>query len=213
MPLPLAASLTLAEVGRFVSETTGEADKRRVADALVNAGASGAIQATGRRHASAHPKLQQYFAHPVLYDRENVPAAYWSVGPIDWQLSRIARYDEVRIERAEIQRWLGASSATGPAAQEAGANVPRRDATVAPADEKVISIQTGLPGKPTSWHLIEAECRRRYEAGEQHDAKAEWARQLRAWIVSRHPGMSPPTEKTIANRLTELLRELRNSPK
>jgi hypothetical protein len=77
----------------------------------------------------------------------------------------------------------------------------------------VISSRTGLPGRPSSWHLIEVECRRRYQAGERHDKKAEWARQLRAWIVSQHPGMLPPTGKTIANRLTELLRELRSNSK
>ncbi len=88
-----------------------------------------------------------------------------------------------------------------------------RSAAPPQAEGTVMSLRTGLPGKPTSWYLIEAECRRRSAAGEQHDTKAEWARVLRAWIVSQHPGMPPPTEKTIANRLTELLRELRSSPK
>jgi hypothetical protein len=210
VPLPLSDSLCLAEVGRFVVDATGE-DRQRVAAALIEAGITGAISATGCLHSSAHPNLARYFAHPVLGDRQNVPASAWG-GPIDWQASRIGRYDLVRIDRAEIERWLGTTEQE-PHLQQTGENLARRGPTVPREEGAVISLRTGLPGKPTSWHLIEAECRRRYQAGERHDTKAEWARQLRAWIISQHPGMPPPTEKTIANRLTELLRELRRSPK
>jgi hypothetical protein len=49
---------------------------------------------------------------------------------------------------------------------------------------------TGLSGRPTSWSLIEAECRRRYEAGERYPTITEWARILRAWLCWR----STPTQ-------------------
>jgi putative DNA primase/helicase len=50
-----------------------------------------------------------------------------------------------------------------------------------PVDEAPI-YHTGLPGKPTSWSLIEGECRRRYYAGERYvlkgdaESPSEWAR-------------------------------------
>jgi hypothetical protein len=36
------------------------------------------------------------------------------------------------------------------------------------AEEQAPPYRTGLPGKPTSWHLVEAECRRRHNDGERH---------------------------------------------
>jgi hypothetical protein len=67
--------------------------------------------------------------------------------------------------------------------------------------------RTGLPGRPTSWHLIEAECRRRFETGERHST-AEWARVLNEWFRAEHPNAPITTEKTLKNKLPELLREL-----
>jgi len=81
------------------------------------------------------------------------------------------------------------------------------ESAVAAADVAV--YRTGLPGKPTSWHLLEMECRRRYAAGECHPKVAEWARVLIAWLRSAHPSAPPPTEKTARNKLSPLLRELK----
>lgn len=210
MALPLSDSLSPTEAVRIVSAATGE-DQQRVAGSLIEAGITGAIVATGCLHSSAAPNLKAYFAHPVLSPRQEVPAQYWG-GQIDWARSRIGRYDLVRLDRSEIDRWLGATKEPPPAT-ETGESNARHGAKVPSGEENIISLHTGLPGKPTAWHLIEAECRRRYTAGERHDKKAEWARALRAWVVSAHPGVAGPTEKTIANRLTDLLRELQNNPK
>ena len=75
------------------------------------------------------------------------------------------------------------------------------------------AFRTGLPGRPTSWHLIEAECRKRYAAGERHpgrgdESRAEWARTLIKWLKSTHEGATIPTEKAVRNKLPEVLREL-----
>ncbi len=108
MPLPVSGSLSLAEAGQFVVDATG-AGQHSVAAALKEDGITGSISATGCLHSSALPNLAQYFAHPVLGDRQTVPAAAWR-GPIDWRLSRIGRYDQVRIDRAEIERWLATAT-------------------------------------------------------------------------------------------------------
>ena len=217
VPLPLSGLLSLAEAARTIADDTGE-DHQRIKAALVEAGLAEAIIATGCLHLSAHPNPVRYFAHPVLGERQEIPTQAWGE-PIDWRRSRIGRYDLVRLDRIEIRQWI-ANAGQESQTQPAGENLPRasgatsREPGVGSRESgAIISLHTGLPGRPTSWHLIEAECRRRYQAGERHDTKAEWARQLRAWIVSQHPGTSPPTKKTIANRLTDLLRELPSSPK
>jgi len=76
------------------------------------------------------------------------------------------------------------------------------------------TYRTGLAGKPSSWHLIESECRRRYQAGERYPNKAgremsaEWARVLGAWLSQNHPDAAPVTQKALSNKLAGLLREL-----
>jgi len=52
--------------------------------------------------------------------------------------------------------------------------------------------RTGLAGKPTSWHLIEAQCRRRWHAGERHpgkvgESRSDWARILLEWLSVSTP--------------------------
>lgn len=76
MPLPVSAQLSLLGVLQFVMDATGESVDR-VPDALINAGLTGKITATGCLHSSAQPKLEKYFEHRVLRDRENVPPAAW----------------------------------------------------------------------------------------------------------------------------------------
>jgi hypothetical protein len=73
--------------------------------------------------------------------------------------------------------------------------------------------RTGLAGKPTSWHLIEAECRRRWKEGERHsnrlhESRTEWARVLLEWLGRKHPDAPMPKLKTLKNNLATVLREL-----
>lgn len=131
------------------------------------------------------------------------------------RVDRAWSFRPVELRREDVERWWPLLPALEPVEAAPAAEGGRRHGSSTTSQEagNIISLHTGLPGKPSSWHLIEAECRRRYQAGERHEKTAEWARQLRAWIMSQHPGMPPPTEKTIANRLPELLRELRSNPK
>jgi len=76
--------------------------------------------------------------------------------------------------------------------------------------------RTGLAGKPTSWHLIQAECRRRWQAGERHpgnigESRSDWGRILLEWLKREHPSAPRPTEKTLKSKLGGLLRELARS--
>jgi hypothetical protein len=73
--------------------------------------------------------------------------------------------------------------------------------------------RTGTVGRPTSWHMVEAELRRRYSEGERHPGKvgqspAAWASVLIAWLRENIPTAPPLGEKAARNNLSRLLREL-----
>jgi hypothetical protein len=117
MPLPLSGSLSLLDTVRFVAAATGE-PAQRVCAALTEAALVGAITVTGCRHLSAHRDLAQYFAHPALKDREMVPPEAWSA-EISWSKSCVGRYDLVRFDRAEVERWLASAATQSEPAAEA----------------------------------------------------------------------------------------------
>jgi len=111
-------------------------------------------------------------------------------------------YPDVHLFLTEVQDEFPPADGRSPGAETA---------TQEPAN-----YRTGLPGKPTSWHLIEAECRRRWGADERHPtdgqkSAAEWARVLVAWLKTEHPDAPQPTVKTVKNKLTAVLRDLRTA--
>jgi hypothetical protein len=126
MPLPVSAWLSLPEAIRLVIDATGE-DEDRVRAALIEAGLTGATTATGCRHSSAHPNPARYFAHPVLTDRETVPSSAWATA-ISWPESRVGRYDLVRFDRADIERWLALA-----ATDQQSASVAEPEASATPS--------------------------------------------------------------------------------
>jgi hypothetical protein len=111
MPLPAPAWLSLLEAVQFVIKPTGES-KNRVHEVLTGAGLMGAITATGCRHLSTCKDSAMYFAHLALDERETVPPETWGT-TISWLESRIGRYDLVRLNRADIERWLAAAATNG----------------------------------------------------------------------------------------------------
>ncbi|MCB1498536.1 MAG: hypothetical protein KDK07_01905 [Bauldia sp.] len=67
--------------------------------------------------------------------------------------------------------------------------------------------RTGAPGRPTSMSVIIEEFDARVTRGEAIRSVGGEAKVLHAWFVKTHPSWSPPTLKTIANRLREQRRE------
>jgi hypothetical protein len=63
--------------------------------------------------------------------------------------------------------------------------------------------RTGLAGRSTSWHLVEAEFLQRHQAGEASRAISEEADRLAAWLKRAHPNAPSATPKTISNRLRD----------
>jgi hypothetical protein len=75
--------------------------------------------------------------------------------------------------------------------------------------------RTALAGRPSSWNLMERECRRRFAEGEKYpndrtglESSSKWARVRIPWFKEAHPDELVPKEKTLTNHLSKLLREL-----
>jgi hypothetical protein len=109
--LPASGRLSLSEAAQFVMERTGE-NKARVREAMIEAGLAGMLTATGCMHFSAHPDPAKYFAHPALGEPKPVPPQDWGL-TISWPDSRIGSYDLVRLNRADIERWLAVAATNG----------------------------------------------------------------------------------------------------
>ncbi len=111
MTLRVPSCISLQEAVSSVMKATGESENC-VRAALAEAGLTGAINATGCLHLCSLPNPAKYFAYPVLNERETVPKQAWGA-TISWLESRIGRYDLVRLNRADIERWLVAAATNG----------------------------------------------------------------------------------------------------
>jgi hypothetical protein len=134
-------------------------------------------------------------------------------GPLNWLA---VRYYDARpsIGLQTFAAWARSVGWEMPAelAGLAGDSMKSTHPNPQPDEPLVLSEQpayrTGLAGKPTSWHLIEQELRRRHAAGERHLKRAEWARILIKWLQSTHSNAPCPTVKTLTNKLPGVISEL-----
>jgi hypothetical protein len=94
-------------------------------------------------------------------------------------------------------------------ALEALPHEPSEQATNANTTTNAPIYGTGLPGRRSTWFLVEAEVRRRFAPDHASKTTAEWAREMLAWLRDEHPNAPPATEKTLKNRLPGLLRQLK----
>ena len=74
----------------------------------------------------------------------------------------------------------------------------RRSSEEPPANH---CYRTGLPGKPSSIYLVEAELDQRVAAGAKWRSKQGCAEELASWLKAEHPHSPRATAKTIATRL------------
>jgi hypothetical protein len=73
--------------------------------------------------------------------------------------------------------------------------------------------KTGLPGRPTSIHLIRQEFLARAERNETKERLVQEADALSAWLKKAHPAAAPVKSKTIQNALRDEFRSLLKSKK
>jgi hypothetical protein len=123
-------------------------------------------------------------------------------------------------EEAKFEAWIR-QGPKGPGTGTPGGEDRSLTRTENQAGGSGSVYHTGVSGRPSSWGLVEAECRRRFGKNERHpgsdgvESASEWASVLVDWLKAIHPDAPLPTQKTLTNRLSPLLRELarNHSPK
>jgi hypothetical protein len=75
------------------------------------------------------------------------------------------------------------------------------------------TLITGMPGRPTSKHLVLGLARRRLDAGDYPPTLAMFSRELADELRNEEPDAAPMTAKTVANAIRELWRAHHKSPK
>lgn len=71
------------------------------------------------------------------------------------------------------------------------------------------TVSSGLPGRPTSIHLVEQELLRRAEIDDLLPSLNAESKYLSDWLKHTHPSQPPASPKTIANRLRDKYRSLK----
>ena len=71
---------------------------------------------------------------------------------------------------------------------------------------------TGLPGRPTSWHLVEPEVTHRWKKPQNRELTiSDWAEIMLKWTKVKHPAAAPLKIKSLKNKLSILIRTLRKT--
>jgi hypothetical protein len=70
-----------------------------------------------------------------------------------------------------------------------------------PPEQADAHARTGLPGRPSSWHLIEPEFLRRHQAGQALPSISKEAEHLATWLGKAHPTAPRAGAGSIANNL------------
>ena len=82
-----------------------------------------------------------------------------------------------------------------------------------PATETPDLGRNGAPGRPSYMHLVEAEFKRRCDAGRLEPSLTKEAAALAEWFQSAYPDVRPYTAKAIYNKLGSSYRAAKSSPR
>jgi hypothetical protein len=160
------------------------------------------------RYGERHP---DYSAESDRHHRREAQieqAERWVVRAVIYDRQGTRYVSAARMEAALSADGYGAVVESGKAAGNA-AGIDNEPEPIRTPSAAVEPDRTGLPGRPTSWHLIEAEFLRRSNAGERHPTTAEWATVLLDWFAVNHQAAAKPTRKTLTNNLAPLIRRLK----
>lgn len=137
-------------------------------------------------------------------------AVHWDVNCIIWgnEAGDEYGYEDVHVVASDLDAAFPIASDVLPDTSDAQ-GATSDNAAMGPDG---VTHSTGAPGRPSSYHLVAAEMRRRFAAGDQAPSMLKEAAVLFEWLRNNHPGAARMTEKTIYNRLLDLYREL-NVPK
>lgn len=94
----------------------------------------------------------------------------------------------------------------------ASAGLSEDEAPEVPVTALPAPMGSGLPGRPTSRHLIETEFERRKEGGTLAPSLNKEAKALSVWLADTHPKAPRASPKTIANHIREAWRNAGTGP-
>ncbi len=95
--------------------------------------------------------------------------------------------------------------------RDMGVSIQQSLNTDAPGKRKILT--TGMPGRPTSKHLILEMAQSRLNAGRYPPTLTEFSKQLAQALPIAEPGAPPVTPKTVSNAIRELWRARQKRPK
>jgi hypothetical protein len=84
--------------------------------------------------------------------------------------------------------------------------VLRADVLQIRSERATATYTTGAPGRPSSWHLVEPEAKRRMKEKKVPETLGEFACSLAEWLSNAHPEAARLKPKTIENKLREAWR-------
>ena len=112
---------------------------------------------------------------------------------LDWR--------DVHLDREDFEALL----------QAMGVSVVQSLDAVAPGKRKTLT--TGMPGRPTSKHLVLEIARRRFDAGNLPSSLAAFSRELADALRNEEPQAAPMKAKTVCNAIREPWRAHQKLPK
>jgi hypothetical protein len=92
-----------------------------------------------------------------------------------------------------------------------GVSVVQSLDAVAPGNRKTLT--TGMPGRPTSRHLVLEIARRRFDAGNLPSKLSVFSRELADALALEEPDAAPMKAKTVSNAIRKLWHERQKSIK
>lgn len=108
---------------------------------------------------------------------------------------------DVHLDREDFETLL----------QAMGVSVAQSLDAVAPGKRKTLT--TGMPGRPTSKHLVLEKARSRLDAGDYPPTLAMFSRELADALAHEEPDAAPMTAKTVSNAIRKLWHARQKSPK
>jgi hypothetical protein len=179
------------------------AKAKNLIERLQNAAYAGRIKfralKNGDSHADGHKDIDHlYFSEPrgLRWDADEIWVRDLSPERPKFRPQRwfTMHWHDVHLDREGFEALL----------RDMGGSVMQRSDADAPGKRK--TFKTGLPGRPTSKHLILEIARRRLDAGDVPLSLIAFSRELVEALAIEEPGAAPPTPKTVSHAVRPLWR-------
>jgi hypothetical protein len=145
----------------------------------------------GETHSEGHKRIDRlYFGITRTFDWRN--DLIWDQDLSEPVGDSTKDWRDVHLDRQEFEALL----------REMGVSVQLNPAADVPGERKTFT--TGMPGRPTSRHLVMELARRRLDAGDYPATLVEFSKQLADELKRAEPKATPMTPKTVGNAIREL---------